>query len=858
MSSERLEHTPAVGTAGRLVATVVLILSPLWLPVSQGAPPPDVFDADNAEGQMLEQGDLDRAIQHRVDLVEKARKKKDYARVHLHLRFLMQLQGAVGDWESVLQSALEMERTRSRPGGQGIPDAMEYLFLAEASRRLGDYEKAIAYADQAQTKRQQFLKSLAAKTPLDPAERTTLEVGALQAYCLHMLGRDDEARKAYQRHRRVVLKVPRDSEPVLYLMGFEPTDLLYRDVEVLEFKASLAKDFCFALGRQAVQTLREAGKTFANASVPKEVKDQQNRLEAHMAAVVPRWERDVRSMAPWYAGMAALFRSDPQAARRFFEPWLEDPAHRSNANAYWLASDRLGACLEKTGDAQAGIARYRAAVDVLEQQRSFLSKDDHRRRFLLGRDHPYDRLVLLLSGQGQAPAAFEIAERAKARAMLDLLASRRMGRTSEAQGGFESIVRLSRRSTAAEEGRVVTGATGLPQEINYQAIRERNTRELDKTFARFEQTDPELSSMIHSRSLGYSQVARALPPGAVLVEFYLTDEGGCVFRGDGTSVTVNPIAQPEKELRKMVQTLRERILSGEPGFETLSRSLYDLLLRRVLGDRPPSHIYIVPHGPLHYLPFAALHDGKQYLIERSALAVLPSASALPFCVDKRRTRWNTLVALGNPKLPQPGFDLPSAEREVAAVAPLFRKKSVWVREAATESTLIKHIGKADVVHLACHAHFDPQWPNQSGLLLAPDKSHDGYLRAAEFFALSLNASLVTLSACETGLGGLSEGDDVVGLCRAILYAGSPSVLSTLWAVDDAATSDFMVAFYKTLRSGRGKAVAVQEAQWAMLHRSGQATVHRGTVLARPGERPRPVSYAHPFFWAPFVVIGDGE
>jgi len=853
-------------TLGWVIFAWLIAPSASWAGArAEPSPPPgqlsvqlDVLTADDVEGRMLEQGQLDQAIKHRLEAVQKARSRKDHLAVSQHLRFLLQLQAAAGDWEAVIESGQAFEPAAARTRGAAVSDGVDALFMAEACRRLGRYEDALKQAAQAERKRHEFLKTLTQATPSIASEqRLVLELGALKAYCHCMLGQKEQATQIYQEHKQAVFKVPKNSDPILYLANFEPADLMFMDADMLEHKASLAADFTFTLGRQALHGLRQAKALSAQGPMTKELKDNLDRMEMNFASLVPRWEKAVRAMAPWYLGHAKYIRNDFSAAKQAFEQWLADPGSRSDWNKLWLTCDRLGACCESANDPGSSLKQYQEAVAGLEKQRSFLSRDEYKLRFMLGRDRPYDRLVMLLVKGQEAPRAFEVAERAKARALLDLLESRSAGRTPDSRGLFVELARLGR-SIQAGQNRVIMDTTGQPRRIDFDTIRTNNEARLSKTMVQFEQTDPELSSMISSRVLTSSAVAGLLPRDAILLEYYLTKEGGCVFRLEGESCVARALPHAEAAILDLVVKLRTRILGLEGDVESVARQLHDALFRDVVGDSRGKKLYVVPHGPLHYVPFAALHDGKEYLVQRHATTVLPSASVLKYCVGKRRPSWDPMLALGNPKLPQKGFDLRAAEQEIKAIAPLFRKPTVLVGAQATESAFLQQAGKHTVLHLACHGRYDPDRPNQSGLFLAPDGHNDGYLRTAEFFSMSLNASLVTLSACETAMGQVSAGDDLVGLSRAIIYAGSPTVLSTLWAVDDVATSDFMKQFYKELKGGRGKAESLRAAQLVLMNRKGQATVRRGTILAKPGDRGRSVNYSHPFFWAPFVLIGDGE
>ncbi|MBI2544136.1 MAG: CHAT domain-containing protein, partial [Candidatus Rokubacteria bacterium] len=173
-----------------------------------------------------------------------------------------------------------------------------------------------------------------------------------------------------------------------------------------------------------------------------------------------------------------------------------------------------------------------------------------------------------------------------------------------------------------------------------------------------------------------------------------------------------------------------------------------------------------------------------------------------------------------------------AEREARAVGERLPRATVLVRQAATEARAKTLAGDMGLLHFATHGELNQQEPLSSALLLAPEGMEDGRLEVRELFALDLHARLVVLSACETGLGKLSRGDELVGLQRAFLYAGTPAVVTTLWKVDDRSSFLLMRAFYNELTQGRGPADALRQAQ-------RQVT----------GEFP------HPFAWAAFGLTG---
>jgi CHAT domain-containing protein len=173
------------------------------------------------------------------------------------------------------------------------------------------------------------------------------------------------------------------------------------------------------------------------------------------------------------------------------------------------------------------------------------------------------------------------------------------------------------------------------------------------------------------------------------------------------------------------------------------------------------------------------------------------------------------------------------DQEVKAIARLFKTR-LLIGENATESGLKEYVGHYSILHLAAHGELNTTSPLFSRIVLSPDQKNDGALEVHEVYELDLQQThLVVLSACETHLGKQSRGDDIIGLTRAFMYAGTPSVIASLWKVDDRATSDFMTDFYKHLKQGKSKAEALQIAQKKTRNR-----------------------YPHPYYWAAFVLTGD--
>ena len=190
--------------------------------------------------------------------------------------------------------------------------------------------------------------------------------------------------------------------------------------------------------------------------------------------------------------------------------------------------------------------------------------------------------------------------------------------------------------------------------------------------------------------------------------------------------------------------------------------------------------------------------------------------------------------LGNPDLGDPKLDLQFADEEARLIAQSQPNARLWRRKDASETNFKNAGGHFARLHFASHGKFNADSPLQSGLYLARDTANDGVLTVGELYSMSINADLVTLSACETGLGKVASGDDVVGLARGFLYAGSRSIVASLWSVDDQATGALMKHFYANL-----------------------ATLPKDDALRRAQMATRR-DFAHPFYWAAFQLTGRSD
>ena|GEM_PF-1873798 len=509
----------------------------------------------------------------------------------------------------------------------------------------------------------------------------------------------------------------------------------------------------------------------------------------------------------------------------------------------------------KQGNLDEAIMYGEKAAAKLSQMRSLLGLDRFRRS-VGGSTWRYvfaNRLVRMALEMGDKTRAFNYAEQYKGRALVDLLGTKAAATKRRAfdEKRMEKGVVLARvqgverKVEKAKSGRDADGLRSLQRTLSIEKTKYERLAE-DVSVAELE---------IRNFEDVESMTTEVLQPIAdqFTVVSYVVD------RDWGTCATVLSKEQvegaalegiSEERLRPLVEAFRREIgvkssvsrdlaleveekeQAPEKPEKAASEELYELLIEPVLPYIKTKLVYISPDSVLNYLPFEALQKDGRYLIEDYSIAYAPSASVLKICMDRNRNRRESVLALGNPNLKNPAFRLVHAENEVNSLEGLFPKVDVYAGDDATEAVVQQHGGEYDILHFACHGELNLDEPMLTSLRLAPDSENDGYLHAGEVFDYDLSASLVVLSACNSALGELTSGNELMGLTRSFLYAGVPSIVASLWTVDDRSTSYLMQHFYKNLAT-MNKADALREAKLE-------------TMKKYPG----------PFHWAAFCLQGD--
>ena len=496
----------------------------------------------------------------------------------------------------------------------------------------------------------------------------------------------------------------------------------------------------------------------------------------------------------------------------------------------WL-HDGLARVLGALGRTDEALASAREATRHIEDVRGELGESGQRSGFLEDKQAIYQRAVRLALEARRPDEAFAFAERSRSRAFLDLLGNQTTLSKGKTRALVDEEVQLRARLAEAQAQSQDVGEES-PSDTA-RVLVETASRDYRAFLERVRKESVEQASLMRVEPVTLTEIQALLPEGTTLLEYLTGRDDTVVWVIDRHRAEVVRLPVDYQTLLGQVRQFRGAIANQAPlrDVQTRATALYRRLFEPARGEIRGTRLVIVPHGVLHYLPFGALRspDGR-WLVEDFALATLPSASVLRYLGDKATGATDRALAVGNPDL-GPGLALRWAEREARMVGQHTPNATVLVKEDATEAEIKNRLEAARLIHFATHAEVNESDPLSSALLLVPGAGQDGRLEVRELFGLDLHARLVVLSACETGLGKLSRGDELVGLQRAFLYAGTPAVVTTLWKVDDRASYELMRVFYDRLNAGPVEAL-----------RQAQAETMR--------------AFPHPFAWAGFVFTGN--
>jgi CHAT domain-containing protein/tetratricopeptide (TPR) repeat protein len=490
--------------------------------------------------------------------------------------------------------------------------------------------------------------------------------------------------------------------------------------------------------------------------------------------------------------------------------------------------------------------QYLEARKALEALRSRLHGEELKISFVKNRMQVYEALVdLYISGDGSGTSpeeAFACMEAAKSRSMIELIfqsgQSLPLGDT-----GQSDLVRRIR--DLREELNWYYHRIELeqlrPEEKSQQRLEtlqekaQSHEKELLRTLRELPAHERENATLEAPADFSLATLQANLPADVTLVEYFVAGERLVAAVITREKIQILPVTVLSRAAH-FLQLLRFQLSKFRMGSEYIRRfeeallratqshlqSLYDELIAPLHPFFQGKHLIFVPHGPLHFLPFHALLKGEQYLCDAFTISYAPSATVLSWCQEKPTSANTSSLVFGIPDV-----RAPQILQEAQTVAALLPQSTLRVGDQAS-SSLLREIGpRSGLLHLATHGIYRQDNPMFSGIRLG-----DGYLNLYDLYQMRLDAKLVTLSGCATGMNFVAAGDELLGLQRGLFCAGATTLLLSLWDVHDQSTAHLMQHFYRGYIQTGDMSGALQHAMQEVRRES-----------------------PHPYFWAPFVLVG---
>jgi len=474
-------------------------------------------------------------------------------------------------------------------------------------------------------------------------------------------------------------------------------------------------------------------------------------------------------------------------------------------------------------------------IELSERIAANLIEEEHKIKFNSRVFTSYKYMVLLCLKLKKVNEAFEFLEQGKSRAFLELLAFGDIKPTVEMSSKLSELIGKEESYITRLQGIQTSYLKRAQEDIDCREI-DRIYKELDYIYNEIEKIDPDYVFIRRGKPLSLVGLLDTLSlqrKKTVLIEYFIADEKIVIFIINSKNKNIYTETVPisidmlfsyvESYWKSVVKYLEYN--DADNNWLDLGQYLISPIKKYISKN---DLIYIVPYGILHYLPLHALEINGEPLIKNNPVIYLPSASLIKYCRKKGSRNLKSCASFG---VDPYGTLKYIVEEGAKAVAELFNTEP-YLGEDCIKDNVIKNINK-DVIHFLCHGKFDYLNPLSSGILLYNGE----ILSAREIFNIKLDTELVTLAACETGINNVSPGDELVGLTRAFLYAGTPSVIVSLWSVNTYSTKELIIEFYKNLKKGEDKATSLQKAQIKIMSIG---------------------KYSHPYYWAPFILVGNWE
>jgi len=786
-------------------------------------------------------GDYGKAIEFHQQSLAIARKIGSQQGEAVSLGNLGAIYHSLGDYDKAIEFHQQSLAIARKIGNQrGEAASLDALGLAY--RNLGDYGKAIEFHQQ----------SLAIARKIDDQREEAVSLDGL-GLVYHSLGDYGEAIEFHQQSLAIARKIGNQRGEAVSLGNL---GLVYHSLgdygEAIEFHQQ-----SLAIARKIGDQQGEAASLGNLGLVYHILGDYSKAIEFHQQSLaIARKIGDQQGEAASLGNLGIAYSSqgDYDKAIDFHQQFLAIARKIGDQQGEAISLGNLGNTYDALRD-------YRKAIDFLQQSIAIARKIGDQRVAAISLNNLG---IAFLRNQELSQANRALYQSIQLKeALWQELGPNHTHKLSLFEKGSNTYRNLQRvlvlqnqpqlALEVAERGRTRTLAEQMARPLQRQSLQPPTLEDIQRLAVAHNATLVEYSSLPNYDML----LVWVIPPNGP-IRFKAID----LDAADGSLADLAKLTRRTTEklrgnsslttlVRSSRQTIESEGSAAAPTSDPL-QTLHQLLIQPIADLLPPpeSHIIFIPHQELFLVPFAALKDQQDtYLIEQYAISTAPSLQALILAEQHRQRvqgKTEMVLVVGNPALPKqlpeekPLELLPGAEAEASIVANHFNTQPL-LGTAATETTVVKQLHQARIIHLATHglALDPPNWFDLSGrIALAPSATDDGWLTATELVELTrdnpLNAEMVVLSACDTGLGRVT-GDGVLGLSRALIVSGVPSFVVSLWQVPDDSAQFLMERFYKELKNSDNRAQALRKAMLQTLE------VHEG-----------------PADWAAFTLVGTAQ
>lgn len=611
-------------------------------------------------------------------------------------------------------------------------------------------------------------------------------------------------------------------------------------------------------------------------------------------------------------GDVQVLLGQPQGALEMYDLSIELYHKMGDIELEAYALFKKAALFSKLGSKDKALSLYETGLAKLEKVRKQALFTEMKKGYLEKAYDFYEDAAVFMLDNSYNDKAFKTIEAMKARTFLDQL--------SEGQADLEKGIDPALRKRRGDiENSIGLLLKKINEEIQKTKPDEGKTSTLRSDLAREEERLEALKREIRFQNPLYASVQypepialhdlqeKILKGDETLIEYFLTKRDVYCFVIGKDSYRVVKLPVTAADLEKNIESFLTNIQDAAQGpmFDKRRASiLYEQLLKPLDNLLGKNKLIIVPHGKIAFLPFESLMSGaageERYLIEKYRVKYIQSATVLGMLrtAHKRERAGKSFLGFGDPvydyesyrqgklevgeekhgeivapvQLTKRGYSraggrlnrLIGSGREVKEIGNIFQKnlipaKTLLRTDAREEWAKAMEARSYGYVHFSTHGLLGPKF-QAIALAQIPQSDEDGFLTLGEIMNSRFNAELIVLSACDTGLGHIDRGEGVTGLTRAVMYAGTPAAMVSLWSVSDDGTTELMIHFYNNLiEKGMGKEESLRMAKIAMIagnvekRESLNATSLRSAKIL---ERKRSRDFGHPFFWAAFVMYGE--